>query len=85
MIYSSTTLIFQFIGLWPRLVDLHKWISDLWKPKIKGEVFIFPCAKGFFIVMFDNAHDMDLILKTGPWFWGKSGLCMKPGPLPLIQ
>jgi len=77
-IYTSTALTFQIIGLWPRLIDLHKWISNLWQLMIKGEAFIFPCAKGLFIVMFDNAHDRDLILKIGPWFWVKSSLCMKP-------
>jgi hypothetical protein len=49
------------MGLWPRLVDMHKWISDLWQPKIKGETFIFPCEKGFFIVMFVNVDDRDLV------------------------
>jgi hypothetical protein len=75
----------HFNGLWPHLVDLHKWILDSWKPEIKEEDFIYPYAKGFFIVEFDLAEDMDLILNSGPWFWGNSRLCMKPWTPSLIQ
>jgi hypothetical protein len=39
--------------------------------------FIHPCAKGFFIVEFDIEEDHDLILSSGLWFWGNSGLFMK--------
>jgi hypothetical protein len=45
---------------------------------LKEEAFIYPCAKGFFIVEFDLVEDRDLILNFGPWFWGNLGLCMKP-------
>jgi hypothetical protein len=65
-IYITTDMICQFIGLCKFLFNLHTWISDCWKPKIKGNVFIFPCAKGLFILMFDNSHFRDLILKSGP-------------------
>jgi hypothetical protein len=75
---SSTTLICRFNGLWPRLVNLHEWMSRSWLPVLKGEVFIHPCAQGFFIVEFDLQEDKDLIFSSGPWFWGCSGLCMKP-------
>jgi hypothetical protein len=75
---SSTTLICHFNGLWPRLVHLHDWISRSWLSVLKGDVFIHPCAQGFFIVEFDLQDDKDLIFSSGPWFWGSSGLCMKP-------
>jgi hypothetical protein len=64
--------------LWPCLVDLHDWISKFWKPKMKVEAFIRPCAKGYFIVEFDLSEDRDWILDPGPWSWGNSNLCMKP-------
>jgi hypothetical protein len=40
--------------------------SDSWKPELKEEAFIYPCAKGFFIVEFDLAEDRDLILNLDP-------------------
>jgi hypothetical protein len=75
---SSTTLICRFNGLWPQLVDIHDWISRSWAPDLKGDVFIHPCARGFFIAEFDLKEDRDLIFSYGPWFWGSSGLCLKP-------
>jgi hypothetical protein len=64
--YSTNGLVCHFNGLWPCLVDLHKWISNSWKPQLKEEAFIYPCEKGFFIVEFDLVEDKDLILNFGP-------------------
>jgi hypothetical protein len=63
---SSTTLICHFNGLWPRLFNIHDWISGSWFPVLKGDVFIHPCAQGFFIVEFDLQEDRDLIFSSGP-------------------
>jgi hypothetical protein len=62
----SIVLICRFNGLWPCLVDLHDWMSRSWLPVLKGEVFIHPCAQGFFIVEFDLQEDKDLIFSLGP-------------------
>ena len=32
--FPSSALVCQFNGLWRHLVDLHKWISKVWKPLI---------------------------------------------------
>jgi len=45
---------------------------------MKHEDFIHLCSKGFFIVEFDMQEDHDLGFNLGMWFWGNSGLCMKP-------
>jgi hypothetical protein len=74
--FRENALICRFNGFWPRLVDLNGWISAHWKPLIKEDLFIHPCPKGFFIAEFDLAADRDLILASGPWFWGNSGLCL---------
>lgn len=42
------------------------------------QTFIHPCIKGFFIVEFKIEEDQDLVLSLGLWFWGNSGLFMKP-------
>jgi hypothetical protein len=76
--YRSVSLVFRFNGFWPKLADLNSWISVTWIPIMQEQAFIHPCAKGFFIVDFDIEEDRDLILNLGPWFWGNSGLCMKP-------
>jgi hypothetical protein len=76
--YRSVSLVCRFNGFWPKLVDLNSWISATWIPIMQQQAFIHPCAKGFFIVEFDIEEDRDLILNSGLWFWGNSGLCMKP-------
>jgi hypothetical protein len=63
---SSMTLICHFNGLWPHLVDLHDWILRSWLPVLKGDVFIHPCAQGFFIFEFDLQEDRDLIFSSAP-------------------
>jgi hypothetical protein len=76
--YRSMSLVCRFNGFWPKLVDLNNWISATWIPIMQQQAFIHPCAKGFFIVEFDIQEDRDLIFNSGPWFWGNSGLFMKP-------
>jgi hypothetical protein len=55
--FQENDLICKFNSLWPKLEDLQKWISSTWKLEIKEEAFIYPCAKGFFIVEFDLSED----------------------------
>jgi len=76
--YRSVSLVCCFNDLWPKLVDLNSWISATWIHVMQQEAFIHPCAKGFFIVKFDLQEDHDLIFNSRPWFWGNSGLFMKP-------
>ena len=52
--FSESALICRFNGFWPRLIALHNWISEVWKPIISDEINIYPCARGFFIVDFEN-------------------------------
>jgi hypothetical protein len=54
----------HFNGLWPHLVNLHDWMLRSWLPVLKGDVFIHPCAQGFFIVEFDLQEDKDLIFSS---------------------
>lgn len=73
---SERALVCRFNGLWPKLVDLHPWTSSAWS--LKEEALICPCARGFFIVIFGSAEDRDQIFRSGPWFWGRSGLSIQP-------
>ena len=45
---------------------------------LKEEAFVYPHAKGFFIVEFDLVEHKDLILNSGSWFKRNLGLYMKP-------
>jgi hypothetical protein len=76
--YRSHAIVCRFNGLWPRLADLHSWISSEWSPLLEEEGLVCPCAKGFFIVVFGSTEDRDQIFSSGPWFWGRSGLSMQP-------
>jgi len=50
---------------------------EVWKPVISDEINIYPCARGFFIVDFENPESRQYILDSSPWFWENSGLFMK--------
>ena len=60
--FSESALICRFNGFWPRLTTLHSWISEVWKPLIFDEINIYPCAKGFFLVDFENSERRQCIL-----------------------
>ncbi|GLJ41482.1 hypothetical protein SUGI_0858510 [Cryptomeria japonica] len=76
--HTEHTLICRFHKLWPRLDDLHKWVAKTWQPLLAGELFICPCAKGFFLVVCSSREDRGLLLQKGPWSWDKAYLCLKP-------
>ena len=64
--FSESALICRFNGFWPRLSALHNWISEVWKPVISDEINIYPCARGFFIVDFENPKSRQCILDFSP-------------------
>ena len=47
--FSDLWLIGHFKGSCPKLIDLHKWISNSWKPILEGYVQIYPTTKILFI------------------------------------
>lgn len=75
---SKTSLVCRFNGFWPSLADLRSWISSAWSPLVEGEIVACPCAKGFFVAIFDSNADRFKVSSSGPWFWGRAGLSMKP-------
>ena len=47
--YSSHALVCRFNGLWPRLSDLHSWVSSEWNPLLKeGERHLPLCKRVFY-------------------------------------
>jgi hypothetical protein len=75
--YSRHALVCRFNGFWPSLPDLISWFSSEWYPLLDGEVIPYPCAKGFFVVVFYSTSDRDKVFNSGPWFWGRAGLSMQ--------
>jgi hypothetical protein len=75
--YSRHALVCRFNGYWPNLSDLLSWISSEWYPLLEGEAITCPCAKGFFVVVFESTSDRDKVFNSGPWFWGRAGLSMQ--------
>jgi hypothetical protein len=76
---SSLAAIFRFRGYWPSLPDLHKWISNHWDSILTDDVHIFPVAKGFFVVKFENSEDRRSILRNNSFSWdGRFPLLAKP-------
>lgn len=51
--YQHCALVCRFFGFWPLLLNLHRWVSDSWKPLVAHNIDLFRCAKGFFIASFN--------------------------------
>jgi hypothetical protein len=75
--YNRHALVCRFNGLWPSLPDLLSWFSSEWYPFLDGEFITCPCAKWFFVVVFNSTSDKDKMFNSGPWFWGRAGLSMQ--------
>ena len=65
---TDIALVCRFNGYWPKLIDLHSWQDACWKPLLQKTFSIYPCARGFFVIDFDNQEDRSTIVETGPWF-----------------
>ncbi|GLJ23165.1 hypothetical protein SUGI_0437410 [Cryptomeria japonica] len=79
VVFSELGLIGRFIGRWPSLGDLHKWISVNWEPLVEDYVQIYPHARGFFVVVFQSVADRNKVLGSGHWSWeDKHVLMLKP-------
>jgi hypothetical protein len=74
---SDRALVCRFNGYWPKLVDLRSWLDACWKSLLHQTFSIYPCARGFFVIDFDNQEDRYTIVEAEPWFWGSSGLFMQ--------
>lgn len=78
-VFAGLGLIGRFQEHWPSLGDLHKWISEHWEPIVAECVQIYPHARGFFVVVFQNEVDRNKILGRCQWFWEDShSLLLKP-------
>ncbi|GLJ42524.1 hypothetical protein SUGI_0881580 [Cryptomeria japonica] len=67
VVFSELGLIGRFLGRWPSLGEMHKWISVNWEPLVEDYVQIYPHAHGFFVVVFQSVADKNKVLGSGQW------------------
>jgi hypothetical protein len=71
---AENGLIGKFTGLWPSLWAMAQWLDLNWRKKIQGQMSSTFCGKGFYVFLFENKVDRDLIFKSGPYFMGSRGM-----------
>jgi hypothetical protein len=62
------------MGLWPSPRAMAQWLDQNWKKMIKGKMSTTFCGKGFYVFLFENKADRDLIFRNGPYFMGSRGM-----------
>jgi hypothetical protein len=67
-------LIGQFTGLWPSPKSVDAWVQRNWNPLITEGIKSHFVGKGYFVFVFDNPEDKNLIFRNGPYFMGPQGL-----------
>ena len=67
-------LIGQFIWIWPSPKTIEVWVQRNWKPLISESICSNLIGKGYYLFLFENSTDRDLIFRNGPYFMGPQGL-----------
>jgi hypothetical protein len=67
-------LIGQFTGLWPSPKTVEAWVQRNWSPLISEGIKSHFVGKGYFVFVFENPEDKNLIFRNGPYFMGPQGL-----------
>ena len=81
LILSEQALIGKFTGLWPSPKAVEIWIAEHWNPLLSGQVSLFAAGRGFFVFLFSNKEERDLVFHSGPFFMGSRGLFLAPWSL----
>jgi hypothetical protein len=67
-------IIGQFMGLWPSPKAVGAWVQRNWSPLVKEGIRSHLVGKGFFIFVFDNLEDRNLIFRNRLYFMVPQGL-----------
>ena len=70
------SLVGKFVGIWPSEKSLLWWINVTWKPL--GHYDLHLGEKGFFVIVFLNHEDRNIIFEGGPYFFNSAGLFLTP-------
>ena len=60
---------------------MELWIAEHWNPLLQGQVSLFAARRGFFVFLFSNKEERDLVFHSGPFFMGLRGLFLAPWSL----
>jgi hypothetical protein len=67
-------LIGHFTGLWPSPRAIEAWIQRNWRPLVSEGIKSHFVGKGYYVFIFDNVEDKNLIFRNEPYFMGPQGL-----------
>jgi hypothetical protein len=68
IILKEKNLIDKFTSLWPNPKTIQEWVSKNWV--VSNPVYSSYCGNGFYVFLFGNTEDRDLIFRSGPYFMG---------------
>lgn len=60
--------------MWPSPRSMDAWIKKTLTPTMKGEIALFVVGNGFFIFLFENKEDKEVIFRNGPYLFGSRGM-----------
>ena len=69
-------LISQFTSLSPSPKEINGWFQRNWKPLISEGIRNNLVGKGYYVFLFENSEDRDLIFRNGSYFMGPQGFCL---------
>ena len=64
----------QFTSLCPSPKEIEGWVQRNWKPLISDGICNNLVGKGYYVFLFENSEDRDLIFRNEPHFMGPQGL-----------
>ena len=83
LILSEKAFIGKFTGLWHNSKVVKLWIIEHWNPNLQGRLSLFVARRVFFVFLFSNKEERDLVFHLGPFFMGSRGLFLSPWTLGL--
>ena len=81
LMLSEKALIGKFTGLWPNPKAVDQWIAERWSSLAPSHISLCAAGRGYFVFIFENKEERDLIFRSGPYFMGSRGLFLAPWSL----
>ena len=67
-------LIGQFTSLWPSPKAIDSWVERNWRPLVSEGIRSHFVGRGYFVFVFEEVADRDLIFQNGAYFMDPKGL-----------
>ena len=81
LILLEKSLIDKFTGLRPSPKAVELSIAEHWNPILQGQVSFFVAGRGYFVFLFLNKEERDIVFRSSPYFMGLRGLFFAPWTL----